>query len=96
MHWDGTHKVYTCADGAMIICNFRETLIDWASMPRNGLKLRRGKPPALMVCGVELNRRGTLLCNTNSEKAYALPRSVKSVYNYVFKDMRRLQSVRLN
>ena len=96
MRWDGAHKVYTCADGAKITCNFRETWLDWTSMPRNGLKLRRDKPPALVVCRVELNRIGTLLCSSSSEKVHALPRSVTSVYNYVFKDMWRLQSIKLN
>lgn len=48
-HWDDEHREYTCTDGAKIVCRFDITDEDEMLMPVNGLWLRRGKSPILMV-----------------------------------------------
>ena len=48
-HWNHGHEVYTCTNGIRIACKFNRVDVDAGQIPQNGLWLRRGETPVLVV-----------------------------------------------
>ena len=65
-------------------------------MPTNGLWLRRGEPPVLVVRGAQMSRDATNVKKGNQAKALALPRTARVVQKRAFASEKRTRSVRLD
>ena len=94
--WDCEHQNYTCADGTNVCCGFEKTVGYETAMSRNGLLARRGRPPAPAVCEVQMSRSDAVVYRGSRAKTYTFPRTAVAASENVFKDLKRLQSVRLN
>ena len=55
-------------------------------MPRNGLRLRQGESPALVISEIQLNREMDVIEKGKPTKTYIFPQTVVSVCKGAFKD----------